>query len=149
MDLQGQETYWRYRDADGREHITNDRSTVPASSDRSASTIVIETPTPSFWRKIDATSFLLGAAVAGFVLVVVGPFLYRHRMVRNVVLFGLLAALGAAAYFGFLRRSTGLGGAALATPQEIIDDARRAVDKANTAVKEQGEEIRRIQKEAR
>jgi hypothetical protein len=143
------EVYYRYRGADGRENITNDPSSIPASQQRSATSIVIETTAPSFWRKIDGMSFLLGAVAASLILVTVGPFLQAHRRIRNVVVFAALAGLGAAAYLGFIRRSTGLGTSALASPQQIVDDARRAVDKANRAVKERDDEIRRIQTEAK
>ena len=60
---------------------------------------------------------------------------------------GLLVA-GSGAYLGLIRRSTGQGQALLASPQQVIDDAKKAVEQLKEAQRTQDRTIRDIQKQA-
>jgi hypothetical protein len=68
------------------------------------------------------------------------------RLLGFLVVAAIVVA-GTGAYFGMLRGATGGSQAAFATPSAIIDDAKRAVEKANQRQREQEKLIDEIQRE--
>lgn len=148
-------TFYRYDTADGRTVITDSLSDLPAAERARVERITLapdharaESVTTSKLA-VDWPSFAAGFAAAA-VLVAIGWAITRGslRWLAFVLLAGG-ALLGASAYLGLLRRSTGLGTSALATPSAVIDDARRAVEQAKQRQSEQDRLIQQIQKEAR
>jgi len=70
------------------------------------------------------------------------------RWVTRLALVVAVGALLTGAYFGAVRRSSGLPGAsAFAAPSALIEDAKAAVEQVNQRQKQQDEEIRKIQAE--
>jgi hypothetical protein len=59
--------------------------------------------------------------------------------------FAGLALLSIYGYLGWMRRSTGVTGAALASPSAVIQDAKSAVEKMNAHVRAQEAELKAIE----
>lgn len=151
----GTAVFYRYRDASGRVVIVDSLDRVPARARSSAQPIALETPhAPSFVLpeslgrgELHWPSFGAGAAcalIAGLVLL--GVLRGRGPLVRWLLLGGV-ALLGAGAYFGWVRRTTGHAGAALESPATLIDDARSAVEKMNERSREQERVLRELEAE--
>jgi hypothetical protein len=84
-------------------------------------------------------------------VLVLGLAFFGLRRVRSrAVKLGLsmaVVALGAGAYFGWLRRMGGQSSALLASPQLMIQDARNAVDKMNERSREQQRVLKELEAE--
>lgn len=148
--------YFRFQDAQGREHIVDSLDEVPEAYRSRAVRIELapgsesQHPTSSFSvSSIDARSCSVGLGAA----LVLGLLVLCMRRGRRLLL--KLAFLAAAvvalatAYFGWLRRETGQGQSLLAAPSALIDDARHAVDKMNQRTKQQEQMLREIEKQAK
>jgi hypothetical protein len=55
----------------------------------------------------------------------------------------------AGAYFGWLRRTTGQSDSLVSSPTELVDDARRAVEKVERRREEQEQVLEEIESEAK
>lgn len=150
----GRAVFYRYRDAEGRVVIVDSLARVPASARPGVERVALEAPARSLEvsagalaRDLHGPSFAAGAAAA---LLAVAVLLVARRakalLVRALVLGGL-AVLGAGAYFGWLRRTTGASGAALGSPSVLIEDARTAVDAMNARLREQERVLRELEAE--
>jgi hypothetical protein len=142
---------YRYRGPDGRIVVVDSLSEVPEAQRPSAERVVaIDRPraaaTDTPWR-FDWPSAAVGFGAAALLAVVLFASRRGSRVVFGVVLVLGLGILGMGAYFGLLRKSTGQGGSALASPSAVIDDAKRAVEQMDRRSKEQEREIREIQRE--
>jgi hypothetical protein len=151
----GTASFYRYRDADGRVVIVDSLDRVPASARSKLEHVALEAPAaPAFalpesfgGRALHWPSFGAGAAcmlVAGLVLF--GLQRSRARFVR-VLLLGSVVLLGAGAYFGWVRRTTGHEGPLLESPAALIDDARNAVQKMNERSQQQERVLRELEAE--
>lgn len=64
----------------------------------------------------------------------------KRLLVSTALVIGLAAVLGGL-YLGWLRKSTGQSDGALATPQQIIDDAKRTMKQVEQRRKEQEQQL--------
>jgi hypothetical protein len=142
------QTFFRFTDESGRVHIVDSQDAVPAAQRATAEIIVLDEPLPSAVQKVDLRSFALGAA-AGVALAMLGSWAIRARgRAMKLLILAAMGVLGVLAYLGWIRRTAGTGHAA-ATPQSLVEDAKRAVDKMNASARERDEEIKRIQESAK
>ncbi|MCC7074369.1 MAG: hypothetical protein IT383_23890 [Deltaproteobacteria bacterium] len=151
--------FFRYRDAAGRDVITNDLNEVPLELRGKVEVVMSGDPSP---RERDAArvhatmgrarasfdaapvfhgpSFALGAVVAfAGAYLVFGMRGARRALVRIAVVVAGVVALGAL-YFGWVMRTAGLDHGALANPAAAIDEARAA----RGLVEERHDQVRRI-----
>ncbi len=148
----GGPAFYRYRTADGRTVIVDSISKVPGADRARAERVEFVQGAPSARESVvaqlDWPSFAAGFGLALVVGVVLNA-LFRgsSRMVGGLLLIGLVVA-GSGAYLGLLRRGTGQGEALFASPTQVIDDAKQAVEKMKKAQNQQDQTIREIQKEA-
>jgi hypothetical protein len=166
MDSNASEgAYYRYESADGRVHITDSVDKLPpearASAERVepvAAPVAIATdssPIPEVVtreaaaRGVDAPSFVFGFGTALALAAVLFLLAKGSRLVlKAVVGVGVVCLLGAA-YLGALRRSTGQGDGPLATPGDLVEDARRAVRAAEQRQLEQQRVIDEVERESK
>jgi hypothetical protein len=101
-------------------------------------------PPKEFWSAIHWPSVALGAAIsmaAGLVFAL----LLRRRSRGLALLVGMVAMLAAGVgYLTLLRRHLGLGGAGLATPATILNDARGAAIRAQQRYDQQDKTLDQI-----
>jgi len=150
-----QAVFYRYRDISGRVVIVDSITAVPTSA-RSTVEAIVPPPPPAtplaalpetLARDLHLPSFAAGA-VAGLIAAVLLFVLLRVKtMLVRVVLLGVLAAAGGGLYLGWVRRTAGQGGALVASPAALIDDARSAVQKMNERAREQQRVLEEIQSE--
>lgn len=159
-------TYYRYESADGRVLITDSVDKLPPEARGSAERVepvAIAQPSPTSTasvvpdvvhreaaaRGIDATSFVLGFGAALAVAAVLFLLAKGSRLVLKVVVgTGVVCLLGAA-YLGLLRNSTGQGDGPLATPGDLIEDARKAVRAAEQRQLEQQQLLDQVEQDSR
>jgi hypothetical protein len=147
--------FYRYRTPDGRIAVVDSLDRVPASERAHVERLELEAaPLASRYPVVsevaahmDWASFATGFGVALGIAAVVS-FVGRGstRLLGFLVVAAIVVA-GSGAYFGMLRRATGESQAAFATPSAIIDDAKRAVEKAKQRQREQEKLIDEIQRE--
>jgi hypothetical protein len=152
------EVYYRWTDSDGRVHLVSSLDAVPlAVRPRVERLELAPHPAPGVLAQArgvaasDQGMLVVGLGAAGLVLLLLAWLLPRRlRWLGKLGAFVVVAALLGGLYLGALRRSTGLGsGGLFASPSALIDDTKRAVEKINQRQKEQEEELRRIQNEAK
>ncbi len=106
--------------------------------------------------QLDAPSFGFGMG-AGVLLTTVAVGLLRwtsrggalpRRLLVSLVVLGLVAGAGSA-YLGWLRRTTGQGDDAFASPSRVIDDAKKAADGVQRARREQERQLQELEKLSR
>jgi hypothetical protein len=146
--------YYRVPHADGRVTIVDSLERIPVA-DRNRAERIEVSPRPALAQPglipshIDWPSFGVGFGVA---LVLVTLLLILGKGSRRLLpfAFGLgLVVLGAGAYFGWLRRTTGQDGALFASPTALVDDAKRAVEKMQQKQSEQNDLLKRIERESK
>jgi hypothetical protein len=143
--------FYRYTD-DGRVVIVDDLSRIPARLRDSAESIRFERPSTvslpalrELPERVHWASFLAGASVALVVTLAVLALRRRvHGLMRWAIALGVLA-LGAGAYFGWLRRMGGQSEQLLGSPQSLIEDARAAVERMNERTRAQQQELRELE----
>ncbi|HET9955778.1 MAG TPA: hypothetical protein VFQ61_14790 [Polyangiaceae bacterium] len=156
------QVFYRYETADGRVVIVDSLDQVPpgirprieqlhgSSHDGSS----IDSTQGWNWGKlhVDGGSFGLGFGSALFAIGALALLVRSKRLLGALFGLGLAIAIGAV-YLGWLRRTTAQpgaeGSAPFATPQDIVQDAKRAVERAKLRQAEQDRAIEQIQKEAR
>lgn len=111
---------------------------------KSISTKVVETVPHA--DQLDPLSVGVGFGVA-----IVGGLMFRvlrssvRVLVKVAVVVGVIALL-AGGYLGALRKTAGLGGGgAVATPQQVLEDAKKAAAQANKRVIEQTRMLEKIE----
>jgi hypothetical protein len=145
--------FYRYRTADGRTAVVDSLSQVPARERDRAERIELEPArsdtVTALAKQLDWPSFAAGFGLAlAFAVVVLAVSRSSLRWLGILLMLGLMIG-GSGAYFGWLRRSTGQGTAAFASPSALIDDAQRAVEKMKSHDREQDRAIQEIQREAK
>jgi hypothetical protein len=147
--------YYRVQQADGRVAIVDSLDALPAAERARAQRIELRVASPAspavsvFPAELDWPSFGVGfGAALVFALLVL--FLGKGRK-GALVFAGAVGfiVLGASAYFGWLRRSTGQDAALFASPASVVDDARRAVDQMQKKQLERNEMLKQIEKESK
>lgn len=147
--------FYRYRDASGRVVVVDSLARVPPSSRSSVEPVALEAPpAPTFAAaeglargELHWPSFGAGAACALLAGLVIFAVLRTRGPLVRLVLLGGVALLGAGAYFGWLRRTTGHAGPLLESPATLIEDARGAVQKMNERSREQERVLRELEAE--
>jgi hypothetical protein len=148
-------TYYRYDDH-GRVVIVDSLARVPAAARHSARPIalppppapagalqqILEAPAGLHWP-----SFAAGVGCSVIALLLALSFQRGMRRLMRYALFAGAVAVGAAAYFGWVRRSSGEDAALFASPKAMIEDARSAVEKMNQRTREQQKVLEELQKE--
>jgi hypothetical protein len=162
-----QAVYYRHRDASGKVTVVDSLDKLPAEVRVEAERVVLtgapadsadirapgeRATLPTLPLGLDATSFalglgagMLGAALVGLMLGRLAPGAVRW-VARGALLAGL-ALLIAGGYLGWLRRAAGLGDATLASPRQLVEDARNAADRVRqqrAAQQRELDEIRRL-----
>ena len=128
--------YYRFQDSSGRLHIVDSLESVPQALRPQAQRVTYsEQPTSaaallqrglSSWQM-----FGLGFAAALLVVIVFKRLPGTTRIVLRLAIVAGVICLLAGAYLGWMRRATGQASDALASPAQIIDDAKSAVAKMN------------------
>lgn len=96
-------------------------------------------------------SFIAGVAAGVGLALVLGWLVssrsgsFGKRIVISVMATGVFAAVLGSLYLGWLRRSTGQEGGVLATPTELIDDAKRTMDLVQERRREQQRQLDELQ----
>ena len=158
--------FYRYTDAAGRTHIVDRLDRVPADQRSSVERLdlrsagaVIPTAAPAprsvtatgmgdFVRALDAPSVVVGFGLAVTVYAVrtlvrpMAPMLLRLTLVATAV------ALFASGYLGWVRRASGVGDEALASPTQVLDDARKAARRMTDRFEAQRRVLRTIEEES-
>lgn len=155
MGPEGQQFY-RYTDPSGRVHIVSSIDSLPPEARGKAELLVLDAAETRQQQAIlptsapialDGLSFGIGFAAA-LVLALVYRFMPQSmRWVSRLAVVVGLAAVGAGLYFGYLRKATGAGKSALASPSAFIQDARDAVEHVKDARRKQEDELRAIQQD--
>jgi hypothetical protein len=161
--------YYRFRDADGREHIVDSLDRVPSALRPQAQRIELPVSAesaagagstdagsaahessiskmPASLAGVDGWSFGIGFGSALCVALLFASLRKRANPLFKLVLLGAVGAAVAGAYLGWIRRQTGQSGAVLAAPSAFIEDARSAVEKLNRRNQEQEQVLREIGK---
>ena len=157
------EPFYRYTDEDGRVHIVDRLDKVPAVERARAQEItpgrggaVIPAPPVSvdggsggsimgFASDLDGPSVLTGVALA--VAVQAGLLIVRRNgavLLRGGLVLAAVALIGGA-YLGWIRQRVGVGDGAVATPGQLVDDARRAVRQLKARLQEQQRVLRELE----
>jgi hypothetical protein len=153
--------FYRYTDGTGRVVIVSSKAQIPAALRDQAQRIELDgTPenlvpasVPAAQARLGsfhAPSFLLGLGAA----LLVGTVLFSFRrggasMVAKLLGGAALMFVLAGAYFGWLRRTTGQSDSLVSSPTELVDDARRAVEKVERRREEQEQVLEEIESEAK
>lgn len=100
-------------------------------------------------------SFVAGAAAGVGLALVLGWLVssrsgsFGKRVVISALATGALAAVLGSLYLGWLRRSTGQDNDVLATPTELIDDAKRTMDQVQERRREQQRQLDELEQLAK
>jgi hypothetical protein len=139
------DTFFRYRDAEGREVVTNDIADVPPHLRDSVRPLEAAelAPPPRIVDRgrdavdavgvIDAGSFALGVACAVPLALVGERVLRRAPRLARLALLAVVVAGGVGLYFGAVLRTAGLSDDVVANPARAVDEARAVRDRANAA----------------
>jgi hypothetical protein len=152
------QVFYRWEDAAGRVHVVSSLDAVPASERAKAALVVLDGAdsvsghyTPggvASWSGWPA--FAAGFGVALLLVLVLRLLPSSWRALSRYAIVLAVVALLAGVYFGSVRRMTGTAGAgALATPGKLVEDAKSAVEKMSARQKQQDEELKKIETEAR
>ncbi len=156
------EVYYRWVDASGRLHVVSSLDAVPEDARAKAERVELNAETSRSEHvggypagasapmlTLDWPSFGIGFGVALLLALLFRALPQGMRWVSRIAIMLCVAGLLLGAYFGAIRRTTGTGSGALASPTAFIDDAKRAVEKMNLRQQQQEQEIRRIQAEGK
>jgi hypothetical protein len=156
------EVYYRWIDAEGRLHVVSSVDDVPSAARAKAERLELNPETsrqmhsagypkapapPAF--ELDFASFGVGFAAALCLALLFRLLPQSMRWMSRVVIVVCLGGLLVGAYLGLVRRQSGLGQDAFASPSAIVEDAKSAVEKMNLRQKRQDEELRRIMNDAK
>jgi hypothetical protein len=151
------QAFYRWVDSEGRLHVVTSLDSVPRSERAKAERVTFTgettlggapSATSSEWR-LEPGSFGLGFAAALLISLLFRLLPNGWRSLTRIAVVLGIAALLTGLYLGGIRRTTGAGGASLATPSALIEDAKAAVEKLNQRQKQQDEELRQLQTEGR
>ena len=152
------QTFYRYTDKSGKVVIVDSVDKLPKSARANAEQLELAEGPGAIERGLDAVrrqsgdearfnlpSFALGLGLAG-VLVVVALLMKRTGSLFIAKIVGMVAvvALLGGLYLGLLRRSTGQSEGLMATPNDIINDAKHTVEQANEQRRKQQEMLDEI-----
>ena len=152
------ETYYRFVDDQGRVHIVDRLELVPAKYRDQAKPVALDKaeaivpPAPAgrfagppSVADIDGPSFIIGFGSAVAVLAFIG--LFRRRwgpVVRIGAVVGAVVLL-TVGYLGWLRRAAGLGDSTIATPQQLLEDAKEAAEQMKARLRQQQKALQELE----
>ena len=145
------QVFYKYTGPDGRLVITDSPPTGAPVGSGPADVVVLEPPPPkSVLSGLEMRSLWLGVVI-GVAAAVLLSWVIRimPKMVGRILLGAAAAAIIGLGYLGWMRRSAGLSQDLTATPQALVDDAKRAVEQMNARMRQQDEEIKKIQNDSR
>ena len=135
-EQQGAAVYYRFEDSSGRVHIVDSLDSVPqalrphaqrvAYTEQPASASALLAHGLSSWQM-----FALGFGAALLVVLMFKRLPGTMRIALRIAIVGGIVCVLAGGYLGWMRRATGQGTGALATPAQMIEDAKNAVAKMN------------------
>lgn len=102
-----------------------------------------------FVADLDPPSIGVGFALGIGVFLVHALLRRSGRLVLKISLVAAMIVLLGGAYLGWLRRAAGLSDRAMASPGEIIDDARHGVDQLNERTRQQDRTLKSLEERAR
>ncbi|MGA2447506.1 MAG: hypothetical protein ABTD50_02385 [Polyangiaceae bacterium] len=144
------QVFYRYVNPEGRLVVTDTPPGGLEAGSGHGDIVVLEPPAAkSALSGLEMRSLWVGVALG----IVAGAFLswllrLIPRVGKLVVGAGILV-VGALAYLGWMRRSAGLSQDLDATPQALIDDAKQAVEKMNARMREQDDELKKLEHESK
>ncbi len=149
-EQQGAAVYYRFQDASGRLHIVDSLESVPQALRPQAQRVAYSEP------PISAASLLqhglsswqmfgLGFGAALLVVLLFKRLPGTMRVVLRFAIVGGVVCLLAAAYLGWMRRATGQATDALATPGQMLDDAKKAVAQLNARQEAEQAQLKEIE----
>jgi len=135
-EQRGAAVYYKFQDSSGRLHIVDSLESVPQALRPQEERVAYSEPSTSVASVLQHglgawQMFGLGFGVALLVVLVFKRLPGTMRIVLRLAIVAGIVCLLAGGYLGWLRRATGQGTDALATPAQIIDEARSAVTKMN------------------
>lgn len=139
-------TFYRFTDASGRVHIVDSLDLVPQAGRSHVERIRYGEQSPGLPPALRVMGSWQTVALGLGALILL--WLLARRLpgaLRVGLRFGLLAlaiCLLASAYFGWLRQTTQHATATLASPTQLIDDAKSAVEKLNARLRVQQAELK-------
>lgn len=102
-----------------------------------------------FVGDVHPPSFVFGVATA-LVLVIGAKLVWGGaKMVLKLAAIAALLFLLSGMYFGWVRRSAGLDTSRMSSPQELIDDARKAAEAAKQRYEEQKAALKKLEESAK
>lgn len=102
-----------------------------------------------FVTDLDLPSVAVGFAMSLVVFLVLSFVRKTGRLILKLGLLVAIVLLVAGAYFGWLRRAAGLGDGALASPAEVIGDAKKAATKFQERIGQQERALEKIEESNR
>ena len=153
--------YYRHQDAAGKVTIVDSLEKLPAGVRAKAERVVL-TGAPAHGERatvallppgLDTTSFALGLGAGVLGVGLIGVMLSRlstgagRWVLRGALAVGV-AVLIVGSYLGWVRRAAGLGDRALASPRQLVEDARDAADRVRQQRAAQERELDEIQRTA-
>jgi hypothetical protein len=151
----GPTVFYRYHSNDGRVVIVDSLERVPSADRARAERVELEATPARFplasevVAHMDWPSFATGFGVALAVAALLSFFGRGSSRLLGFMVVAAVVLAGGGAYFGLLRRTSGQSDATFSSPGALIDDARRAVEKANQRGRDQEQLLERIQRESR
>ncbi|MEP7049431.1 MAG: hypothetical protein ABJB12_03720 [Pseudomonadota bacterium] len=149
-EQQGATVYYKFQDSSGRLHIVDSLESVPQAMRPQAQRLAYGEP-PSTVASSTSEGlrgwpmFALGFGAALLVVLIFKRLPGTMRIVlRLAIVAGIVCLLGGG-YLSWARRATGLGSGVLASPQQIIDDAKNAVAKMNARQQADQAELKEIE----
>jgi hypothetical protein len=147
----GAAVYYKFQDASGRVHIVDSLESVPQALRPRAQSIAYAAPPTTAARLLQPglggwQMFGLGACAALVMVVVFKRLPGTMRILLRLAIAAAIACVLAGGYLGWLRRATGQGTGSLASPQQIIEDAKRAVANMNARQQADQAELKEIER---
>ena len=102
-----------------------------------------------FVNDLDLPSVAVGFALSLVVVLALAMVKKTLGLMLKLALLGVIVCLLAGAYFGWLRRASGLGDDQLASPKTVIEDAKRAASDFQRKIDDQERTLKKIEERAR
>lgn len=102
-----------------------------------------------FVKELDLPSVAVGLALSLVLLLVFSIVKKTVNLVLKLALLFVIICLIGGAYFGWLRRSSGMGHDKFASPKRVMEDAKRAASDFQKKIDDQEEMLKKIEEHAR
>lgn len=154
----GETTFFQYEDASGTLHLTDSLQAIPAELRDKAKPIVVrelERAKGELRSKLDRNqdlpvvgnvhlpSFGFGIAVSLAAVLALKLVWGGAKLVLKLAAIAAIVAVLGGMYLGWVRNQAGLGKGDLSSPQQLIDDARRAAEAAKKKLEAEHRELKK------